>query len=189
MSILPSNSPLAVSIPGLRKVHRGQTIALAVIGVLLGLIGFFYPGATLLTVAIVFGSYLVAAGLFRIVASIIADNFLPAMRVISALMGLLTIAVGVLVLADPFTSLVVLAVFIGIGWIIDGIVDLVAGVRGAIRPRWFGFVSGVVSIAAGVVMFVLPIAGVGALVQIGSIFLIVVSVTTLLTLPRRTKTA
>jgi len=190
VSTLPPTATLAVSIPWLHKVHRGQTIGIAVIGALLGLIGLVFPAATLLTVAILFGSYLVASGLFRIVAAIIADNFQASMRWISAVMGLLVVIAGILVLSNPFDSLVVLAVVIGIGWIIEGVVDLVQGVRGAIHPRWFGYVSGIISIAAGVVMFVLPANGsIPLLVQIGSIFLIAVSLTTLLMLPRRAKTA
>jgi hypothetical protein len=57
------------------------------------------------------------------------------------------IAAGILCLADPFTSLTVLAFAIGIGWIRDGVIDFKAGGR--------------------------------------AVLLIEVSITTLLTLPRR----
>jgi uncharacterized membrane protein HdeD (DUF308 family) len=170
-------------------MHRGQIIAVAVIGALLGVIGLLFPQATLFTVAILFGSFLVASGIFRIMAAVIAEGLSPSLRWLSAVLGILIVIAGILCLSDPFRSLVVLAFVIGIGWIMDGIVDLVAGVRSAVRPRWFGYVSGIVSIAAGVAMFVLPAAGVAALVLLGSVLLIVVSLTTLLMIPRRTRTA
>ena len=186
---MTSTPPTQLTVGWLTRVHRGQIIAIAVLGILLGVIGLVFPGATLFTVAILFGSFLVATGIFRIVASVIADELSIPLRWLSAVLGVLVVIAGIMCLADPFDSLVVLAFVIGLGWIMDGIVDFVSGLRSATRPRWFGYVSGIVSIAAGVAMFVLPASGVAALVLIGSVLLIVVSVTTLLMLPRRTRNA
>jgi uncharacterized membrane protein HdeD (DUF308 family) len=182
----PDTTPTSV-LPGLLRVHRGQLVAVAVIGLVLGIVAILFPGASLLTVAILFGIYLIASGLFRITAAFVAEELGNGMRWLTGLLGLLIVVAGIICLSNPFQSLVVLAVVIGAGWILEGIVDLAGGVRGTISPRWFGWVSGIVSIAAGVAMFVLPAAGVLALVWIGGILLIAVSVTTLLTLPRRVK--
>ncbi|MGV8896659.1 MAG: HdeD family acid-resistance protein [Rhodoglobus sp.] len=173
--------------PGLLRVHRGQLIGVAVIGLALGIVAILFPGATLLTVAIVFGIYLIASGMFRVTAAFVAAGLGSTMRWLTGLVGLVIMILGIICLSNPFQSLFVLAIVIGAGWVAEGIVDLVAGVRGTIHPRWFGWVSGIVSIAAGVAMFVLPAAGVIALVSIGGILLIVVSATTLLALPRKAK--
>jgi uncharacterized membrane protein HdeD (DUF308 family) len=173
----------------MKKIHRGQIIAIAIVGVLLGVIGLLFPKATLFTVAIIFGSFLIAAGIFRIMAAVIAEELTTTMRWVSGLLGLLIVIAGILCLSNPFRSLVVLAIVIGLGWIADGIVDFSAGLRRAVQPRWFGYVSGIVSIAAGVAMFVLPAAGIAALVTIGCVLLIVVSITTLLMIPRKAKMA
>lgn len=169
---------------GLLKVHRGQLVAVAVTGVVLGVIGLVFPGATQLTVAIIFGSYLIASGIFRITAALVADNLTTSLRWFTGVMGLLVIIAGIVCLANPFRSIAVLALVIGLGWIASGLVDFLAGLRGAVVPRWLGFVSGIVGIAGGVAMFVLPAAGLTALVAIGSVILIIVSGATLLTLPR-----
>lgn len=176
-------------LPGLLRVHRGQLVAVAVIGLVLGVIGLLFPGVTLLTVAVLFGIYLIASGMYRIMAAFVANNLDSSMRWVTGILGLLVVIAGVFCLANPFQSLFALALVIGIGWILEGIIDLVGGVRGTIRPRWFGWVSGIVSIAAGVAMFVLPAAGIFSLVAIGAVLMIAVSITTLLTLPRKTKTA
>lgn len=176
-------------LPGLLRVHRGQLVAVAVIGLVLGVIGLLFPGATLLTVAIIFGVYLIASGIFRITAAFVANNLDSSMRWVTGALGLLVVIAGILCLSNPFQSLGALAFVIGIGWILEGIVDLVGGVRGAIHPRWFGWLSGIVSMAAGVAMFVLPAAGILSLVAIGAILMIAVSITTLLTLPRKNKAA
>lgn len=185
MSIFTEYSTTTVDLATLRRIFRGQIVAISVIGLVLGLIGLIFPGATLLTVAIVFGSFLVASGVFRLVTAFIAHTMVSAVRWLSAIMGVLLLIVGILALANPFGTIEALGLIIGIGWIIDGVVDFVLGLRGSVQPRWFGFVSGIVSIAAGVAMFVLPFAGINVLVQIGSILLIVVALTTLLTLPNK----
>lgn len=173
--------------PWMGRVHRGQIVAIAVIGILLGVIGLLFPGPTLFTVAVLFGSFLVAAGIFRIMAAVTADGLTPALRWLSALLGVLVVIAGIVCLSNPFRSLIVLAFVIGLGWILDGVIDFMSGLRNVIRPRWFGFVSGIVSIAGGVAMFVLPAAGTALLVTIGAVLLIVVSVTNLLMIPRGTR--
>lgn len=174
-------------LPRLLRAHRGQLMAVAVIGLVLGVIGLLFPGATLLTVAVVFGIYLIASGMYRFMASFVANNLDSPMRWVTGVLGLLIVVAGILCLSNPFDALGALAFVIGAGWILEGLIDLVGGVRGTIHPRWFGWLSGIVSIAAGVAMFVLPAAGLFSLVAIGAILMIAVSVTTLLTLPRREK--
>ena len=172
---------------GVFRIHRGELIAVAIIGIVLGVIALLWPGVSLLTVAVIFGSYLIASGIFRITAAFVADGLTTGLRWLTGIMGLLVIVAGVICLANPFQSLIVLAFVIGIGWIAEGIVDVMSGVRGAITPRWLGFVSGIVSILAGIATFLLPAFALVTFVIFGAVLLIVVSVTTLLTLPRKRK--
>jgi uncharacterized membrane protein HdeD (DUF308 family) len=172
---------------GVFRIHRGELIAVAIIGIVLGVIALLWPGASLLTVAVIFGSYLIASGIFRITAAFVADGLTTGLRWLTGIMGLLVIVAGVICLANPFQSLIVLAFVIGIGWIAEGIVDVMSGVRGVITPRWLGFVSGIVSILAGIATFLLPAFALVTFVIFGAVLLIVVSVTTLLTLPRKRK--
>jgi uncharacterized membrane protein HdeD (DUF308 family) len=174
---------------GVLRIHRGELVAVAVIGIVLGVIGLFWPGVTLLTVAIIFGSYLIASGIFRITTALVADRLSTGLRWLTGLMGLIIIVAGIICLANPFGSLVVLAFVIGIGWVAEGVVDIIAAVRGTGTPRWLGWASGIVSIIAGIVTFVLPALALATFVTIGSILLIAVSVSSLLTLPRSRKAA
>jgi uncharacterized membrane protein HdeD (DUF308 family) len=169
---------------GVLAIHRGQLVAVAIIGIVLGIIGLLIPGVTFLTIAILFGIYLVASGIFRINAALLTQNLSAGMRWLTGLLGVLVVVAGVLCLADPFRTLIVVAYVIGIGWIAEGIIDIMGGVQGSIQPRWLGWLSGVVSIIAGIIVFVLPAVAISTFVFIGSILLIVIAVTTLLTLPR-----
>lgn len=187
MTIPSTERPAAANTISILALHRGQLIAVSVIGLILGLIGWFFPVPGLLFVAIVFGIFLVASGIFRINAALLTHSLPAGIRWLSALFGLIIVAAGVICLADPFQTIIVLAYLIGIGWVAAGISDVMAAVQGSARPRWFGWVSGIVAILAGVVMFVLPAAGAESLLLVASILLVVVSLTALLSLPRAPK--
>lgn len=172
------------------RTVKGTLIAVSIIGIILGIIALVWPGATLLTIAILFGSYLVAVGLFRVIAAITANSFGGGLRWMLGILGVLVIIAGIICLANPFSSLVILALVIGFGWILDGIVDITAGAAGkTLGPRWLAILSGVVSVIAGIAVLMLPGLAIATFVLFGAILLIVVSATTLLTLPFRSRKA
>ena len=142
MTIPPTEHPTAPNTISLLALHRGQLIAVSIIGIILGLVGLIFPTLALLFIAILFGIFLVASGIFRINAALLTHSLPAGIRWLSALLGVLIVAAGVICLADPFGTLIVLAYVIGIGWIAAGISDVMAAVQGSVRPRWFGWVAG-----------------------------------------------
>jgi uncharacterized membrane protein HdeD (DUF308 family) len=169
-------------------LERRWVIGAAVAGIVLGIVALFWPGATLLTVAILFGSYLIVSGVFRLTIAFTAQRLSRGVRWLFGILGGLVIVAGIFCLSNPARSLIVLAFVIGFGWIIEGIADITDGAMGTTAaPRWLAVVSGVVSVIAGVVIFFLPGLAIATFVLLGAILLIAVSVTTLLTLPRKKK--
>jgi uncharacterized membrane protein HdeD (DUF308 family) len=189
MTTPPTEHPAAANTISVLALHRGQLIAVSVIGIILGLIGLFFPTFALLFIAIVFGIFLVASGIFRINAALLTHSLPAGIRWLNGLLGVLIVAAGVICLADPFGTLIVLAYVIGIGWIAAGISDVMAAVQGSVRPRWFGWVAGLISILAGIVMFVLPATGIQTFLLVASILLLIVSISALLNTPRAPKAA
>lgn len=81
------------------------------------------------------------------------------------LRGIIAVVFGVLTFAWPQISLLSLIFVYGIYAVADGILALVAAVRGGgITPRWWLALGGAVSILAGVLAFALP--GLTALVLV-----------------------
>jgi uncharacterized membrane protein HdeD (DUF308 family) len=189
MTTPPIEHPVTPNTISLLALHRGQLIAVSIIGIILGLIGLFFPTLALLFVAIVFGIFLVGSGIFRINAALLTHNLPAGIRWLSGILGLLIVVAGVICLSDPFQSLIVLAYLIGIGWIAGGVSDVMAAVQGSVRPRWFGWVAGIVAILAGIVMFVLPALSLATFLVWASVLLLIVSISVLLTIPRAPKTA
>ena len=136
----------------------GPLVALGILSVVLGVIVLVWPEATLLVVAIIFGLQLIAAGAVRLSVSRDLPSDPGWLKPVSMGLGVLSIVAGVICLFRPNASLFVIAIFIAIGWIAEGIAALAQGF-GSDRTtgtRVFLIVCGVVSILAGLVVAIFP---------------------------------
>ena len=86
-------------------VHRGEVVAVAIVGIVLGIVALVWPEATLVTVAIVFGIYLLVSGIFRITVAFLAHDTGAGMRWLTGILGLLVAGAGVYCLVSPERSL------------------------------------------------------------------------------------
>ena len=172
------------------RVVRTSLLVSSVVGVVLGLVALFWPGATLITIATIFGVALLVAGLFRVIWALADSGLSNAARVALGVLGLIVIAAGVLALFRPVATLIFVAVLIGVSWILSGVRDLAFGIRDADGAyRWLAVVAGGVSIIGGIVIVVLPLTALAAFTRVAAVLLVLVSLATLLTLPLRSKSA
>ncbi|MFW0783123.1 DUF308 domain-containing protein [Gordonia sp. CPCC 206044] len=168
---------------------RSAMILTSIIGIALGIIVLVWPKATLVVIAVLFGISLIVAGLFRLYEAFASNLLSGGWRFALGLIGVLILAAGIIALFNPEESLVFLAIFIGIGWIFQGVADLSHAVSGSAHtPRWLLVASGVIAIIAGIVMMSIPALALATVVWISGILLIVISVATLLTLPKKVNT-
>jgi uncharacterized membrane protein HdeD (DUF308 family) len=130
-----------------------------------GVLAFVVPGLTLAALVLLFGGYAVAEGILNVVAAIRrrrGDRLWWAVL----LQGLASVAAGLLAFVYPGLTALVL-VYVIAGWaIVTGILAIVAAIRlrEVIRGEvWLGL-SGVLSVAFGVLLAVAPGAGALALV-------------------------
>ncbi|GAA4664167.1 HdeD family acid-resistance protein [Frondihabitans cladoniiphilus] len=161
---------------------RTPVLVAAIVAIVLGAIALFFPRASLVTIAILFGISLLVIGLFRLFVAIRATALPTGVRVLTGVLAALIIIAALLCLFDPFQSLSLLGVVIGVGWIFEGVTGLIHARSGGLG---LGLVAGVVAIVAGIVMLFLPILALSAFVIVAGIILIVVGITMLLHLPRR----
>lgn len=165
-------------------LERGFVIATAISAIALGIAALVWPGATLITVALLFGAYLVVSGIFRLVIAFTSDSLSTGIRWFVGIMGVLIIVAGIIALNNLAQSLLVLAFVIGFGWIFDGVAAIAAGITGrSALPRWLSIVSGVISIIGGIVVFTLPGLAIVTFVIFGGWILIAIGVATLFSLP------
>ncbi|NDK88946.1 DUF308 domain-containing protein [Gordonia desulfuricans] len=169
---------------------RTALIASAIAGIVLGLIAVIWPGITVMILGVLFGIALIVGGIFRVSQAFAASYLSGGIRTLLGLLGVLTIIVGVFALFSPASDAVwLLALFIGIGWIFQGVNDLFAAAsKSAHVPTWYLVFSGIISVLAGIVMIIAGQFALTVFVWVGGIMLIVLSIATLFTLPKKVDT-
>jgi uncharacterized membrane protein HdeD (DUF308 family) len=93
-----------------------------------------------------------------------------------ALVGVLSIAAGVIVLFKPGDSLATLAVITGIFLLVDGLLELTAALLHGTQSRGMVALLGVLTAIVGVLLIRHPIAGVAAVALLIGIWLITIGV-------------
>ncbi len=77
-------------------------------------------------------------------------------------------------LRNPFETVAVLAVLLGVAWIMGGIIELIGSLAdGTDGGRLFGVLGGLLSIAAGIVVVAWPAPTVTVIAWISGLYLIV----------------
>jgi uncharacterized membrane protein HdeD (DUF308 family) len=111
---------------------RTLRIVLGVLGVIAGLVVMRRPGETLLVLILALGIWLVLDGLVELVRALVGGT---QARLLHALGGVIDIVLGVLILALPELGLGTLAVLVGLGFVVRGVMLMVAGwqLRGLTR--------------------------------------------------------
>jgi uncharacterized membrane protein HdeD (DUF308 family) len=150
------------------------TLFLGVLTLILGLIVSFHPTGSLNVIAVLLGILMVISGIFHLIR--VFDNGEPH-RVWLGIAGLLFIVVGVVLIRHLHLTMALIGLFIGIVWIIQGLVSLIAGLSGGSREgRGWWIFFGIVSLIAGIVVATAPVSSVTVLAVLIGIWFIVMGI-------------
>ena len=142
------------------KSTSTSLILLGVLAIIVGIIALAWPGVTILALVILFAVYaFIDAGLqaMRAFGSATAGPVLGHL-----LLGLIALAAGVIAIVWPGPTALVLVLVVGIWAFVGGIMEIAAAFGSAetAGTRALFVLSGLVSVAFGVVLFARP--GIGA---------------------------
>ena len=182
-------SNLTVAADSLRRVIRKtwwvpllQGVAALIIGLLL----FARPGATLVALTMFLGAYWLVGGLFDIVGAVSRRDS-DTHWVLALLSGILGVVVGFLLLGQPIlgaiaTSLVMVSL-LAIGAILSGIFDIAwaVRVRNQIQGEGWIILLGVLSVLLGLMLLASPLLSAAALVQFAAILAVVGGIALIIT--------
>lgn len=150
------------SLTGAKSLVGSIRITLAVSGVIAliaGIVLLVWPVKSAVIVTAVFASYLVVAGLVYIGLGIFSRTRGGWARVGHIVLGLFYIVAGVIAFANlgaaAATLALVVVIFIGISWIIDGIVAL--SLLGQDGSRVWTLLYALLSVIAGIIVLFSPI--------------------------------
>jgi uncharacterized membrane protein HdeD (DUF308 family) len=137
--------------------HWGWVLTYGILTLAAGLAVLVWPSQTLLVLAVLFGIQLIISGIFRFVAALATDDLTGGTRVLLAILGVLSVIIGVWAVRHVVLTLLALAVFLGIYWIVSGTIDIFTALahRGMPDRGWTVF-TGILSVIAGLIVLVWP---------------------------------
>ena len=137
--------------------HWGWVLAYGILTVLAGVAVLAWPSETLLVIAVLFGVQLIISGIFRFVGALASDDLTGGTRVMLALLGVLSIIIGLWAVRHAVLTLVALIVFLGIFWVINGLIEIFTALSHRDVPdRGWSVLMGVLSAIAGIIVLAYP---------------------------------
>ena len=126
-----------------------------------GILAFMWPLLTLLTLTLLWGAYAIADGIFALWAVFSRHGGYTGSKLWLTIVGSCGILAGVLAFAWPGVTALVLLLFIAIWAIIIGVMQIWGAIqlRKEIEGEWLLILSGLLSVAFGVLLILLPAAG------------------------------
>ncbi|HUC23659.1 MAG TPA: DUF308 domain-containing protein [Streptosporangiaceae bacterium] len=158
--------------------HWGLLVVFGVITLAAGVCAVVWPGITLLAAAIVFGVQLIVAGVYRLVGAFALPDVAGGTRVLLALLGVLSLIIGLYAVRHVLLTIIALALLLGIFWIVNGVIEIfTAGSHQQMHGRGWRVGMGILSIIAGIILLAIPAISVVVLVVVLSVWLIIFGVT------------
>jgi uncharacterized membrane protein HdeD (DUF308 family) len=156
-----------------------SVLGLGLMTLALGVVVLVWPGKSVVAAAALFGVYLLASGIAQAIAAFTVK--VPASSsVLLFVSGALSAALGVYAFHDfnNGAAVWVLATWIGVGFIFQGVAETVLAMnhKGLPERGWHIF-AGVLSLLAGIVVIALPITSIVVLAIVAGVWLVVIGTT------------
>ena len=154
--------------------HWGWVLAFGIITLLTGIAALAWPGRTLVVVAVLFGVQLIVMGIFRFAGALASDDLTGGTRALLAVLGALSLIIGLYAVRHVLITLLALALLLGIFWVVSGTVELFTALshRGMQGRGWTAFM-GILSIVSGIIVLAYPGISLLVLAVVLSIWLLV----------------
>ena len=152
------------------------TLLSGVLTAILGVLILLWPGKSLLVASALFGAYLLVSGIAQVILAL-ALHVSAAGRFMLFISGAISVVLAVLAFRHfgEGYALLLLAIWIGIGFIFRGTAITAAAVSDRGQPgRGWAIFSGVVTILAGIITLAWPFDSVATLALVVGIWLIVI---------------
>jgi uncharacterized membrane protein HdeD (DUF308 family) len=157
-----------------------STLLSGVLSVILGVLVLAWPGPTILAAAILLGLYLLLTGIWQVFFAF-ALHVSAGGRVLLFISGAASLVLAVLAFRhfgrDPTTAILLLAIWIAVGFVFRGVATTVSAISDPGVPgRGWAIFFGIISLIAGIVVLASPFESLVALTLVVGIWLIVIGV-------------
>jgi len=153
-----------------------STLLSGILAVILGGLVLAWPGITIVIAAIFFGAYLLVAGIAQVIFAF-SLHVSAGGRVLLFISGAAALILAVLCFRSLEESILLLAIWVGVGFIFRGVATAVSAISDPTLPgRGWEIFIGVISLVAGIVMLASPFESIATLTIVVGIWLIVLGV-------------
>jgi uncharacterized membrane protein HdeD (DUF308 family) len=162
--------------PSLLKHLWMSTLLSGVLAVILGVLAWTWPTVTIIVTAIFFGAYLLVTGITQVVFAF-SLHVSAGGRVLLFISGAAALILALLCFRSLQESILLLSIWIGIGFIFRGVATAVSAISDPTLPgrAWEIFI-GLISLLAGIFMLAWPLESLETLTRVVGIWLIVIGV-------------
>jgi uncharacterized membrane protein HdeD (DUF308 family) len=167
-------------------------LVIGVVSVVVGVMVLVWPGPTIVVLAVLFGIYLLVSGVFQLVAAF-GGHVSGGWRAMLLVSAVLSFILGFFALRHLGDAVLLMALWIGIGWMFRGVAVLVAAAdapSGTSGRGWNVF-FGIVLLIGGAMLIVWPFNSVAVLTLVAGwwlIFMGIVEVVSAIQVRGRAKT-
>jgi uncharacterized membrane protein HdeD (DUF308 family) len=157
-----------------------STLVSGILALTLGILVYLLPGESILIAAVLFGIYLLITGISQVIFAFSLDVSAGG-RVLLFISGAASLILAVLAFrhfgSDPVIAIVLLAIWIGVGFIFRGVATSVSAISDPTLPgRGWQIFIGAISLVAGIVMIGSPLETMEILTLVVAIWLVVIGV-------------
>lgn len=165
-------------VPNLLPHLWKSTLISGVLSLILGVVVLAWPGQTILVAAVVFGVYLLVTGAAQVVFAF-GLHITAGGRVLLFISGAASLVLAVLCFRHfgEGYAILLLAIWIGVGFIFRGVATTVSAISDPALPgRGWQIFMGVITLIAGIVVMAAPFESIVTLTWVVGIWLVVLGV-------------
>ena len=156
------------------KVAWQLQLLAGMITVIVGIVLSFAPSASLNVICVIIGILFIIGGIFHFIRMLDSQE---QHRAWLGIAGLLEVVIGVVLIRHLDLSKALIGLLIGLTWIVQGVVALLAGILGTEgRSRAWPIIFGVISIIAGAVVVSVPLNSVHVIAVLVGIWFLVIGI-------------
>lgn len=170
MQIAPVSGPVPRLLPHLWI----STLLSGLLSLILGVLILVWPGISVLVAAVAFGIYLVVTGIAQVVLAF-SLHVSAGSRILAFISGAASLILAVLAFRHFGNAVLLLAIWIGIGFIFRGVATTVSAINDPTLPgRGWQIFVGVISLIAGVVVLAAPFESIITLAIVVGVWLVII---------------
>ncbi|ORV96713.1 hypothetical protein AWC14_15925 [Mycobacterium kyorinense] len=163
-------------VPNLLPHLWKSTLVSGILALALGILVLVWPGVSILVAAIIFGAYLLVTGIAQVFFAF-SLHVSAGGRVLLFISGAASLILAVLCFRSLYDSILLLAIWIGVGFIFRGVATAISAISDPALPgRGWEIFLGVISLLAGIVLIASPFESIGILALVVGIWLVIIGV-------------